>query len=76
MQKGLGTKIILKSEPAKTHVAPVISPFISESLIMKYKYFLKNLDKKKYLFLDTSMKKQKININDKRINISILSFTK
>ena len=45
IQKGLGTKIIVNSEPTMTHVAPVISPSFSEYLIMKYKCFLKNFDK-------------------------------
>ena len=35
MQKGLGIKMIVNNEPAKTHVAPVIAPFFSESLIIK-----------------------------------------
>ena len=76
MQKGLGIKIIVNNEPANTHVAPVISPSFSESLIIKCKYFLKNLCSIKYRVLKTSIKKQKINMSDKKISIPILSSIK
>ena len=72
MQKGLGIKMIVNNEPANTQVAPVISPSFSESLIIRCKYFLKNLFNILYLLLKNSIKKQIININDKKINISNL----
>ena len=72
MQKGLGIKIIVINEPANTHVASN-SPSFSDSLIIKYKYFLKNLWRY-YIDSKNFNKKQKINISDKKINISILSF--